>query len=100
MEHWEQFLQYEYANMVLLVLGALLFLWGVLKILGSSIKLILWVLIAALGGSAFAYGLELSNVPINVTQELQDLVGPGKDLSVDAVRGICERIDSGEPLEQ
>jgi len=94
-DYWNQFLQFEQANFVLLGLGALLFFWGVLKILGSSLKLVFWVILAALGGSAFAYGLELSNVPINVSQELRDLMGPSKDLSVDALRNICDTLNAG-----
>ncbi len=92
MEYWEQFLAFEYANVALIALGALLLLWGILRILGSSIKLILWGFIAGLGGSALAYGLELSNVPINFSQELKDVVGPGKDLSLDAMHKFCEKI--------
>lgn len=95
MEYWQQFMQFEHANLALIAVGALLLLWGILKILGSSIKLVLWVIMAALGGTAVAYGLELSNFPINVSQELRDLVGPSRELSVEAMRNICEKLDSG-----
>ncbi len=93
MEYWDQFMRFEYANLVLIGVGALLVLWSVLKILGSSIKLILWVLLAGLGGSALAYGLELSNVPIDFSQELKDLAGPGRELSVEAMQKLCEKLD-------
>lgn len=96
MEVWEQFLTYEFANVVLIAVGALLLLVGILKILGSSIKLILWVLLAGLGGSALAYGLELSNLPVNFSQELKDLAGPGKDLSVEAMQSVCEKLNAGD----
>jgi len=95
LQYWHQFLNFEHANLVLIGMGALLFFWGVLKILGSSMKLIFWVFLAALGGSAFSYGLELSNVPINVSKELIGLIGPSKDLSVDALRNICETLNAG-----
>lgn len=96
MEIWEQFLNYEYANLVLIAAGALFLLIGILKILGSSIKLILWVLLAGLGGSALAYGLELSNLPVNFSQELKDLAGPGKELSVEAMQSLCEKLNVTE----
>lgn len=98
MEHWNNFLNFEYANEVLIVVGALLLLFGVMRILSSSLKLIFWVLLSGLGGFAVAYGVERSgsDIPLNLSQEIKSLIGPGRELSVDAMGVLCDRLDAEE----
>ena len=99
MEQWYAFLDFEFANEILIVVGALMVLFGVMKILGSSIRLLLWVILAGIGGFAVAYGVERtgSDLPINLTQELRSFIGPGRELSVDAMRVLCDRLDAENP---
>jgi len=96
MEQWNNFLQFEYASEVLIIVGALMTLIGVMKILGSSLRLLFWVLLCGLGASAVTYGLERSGteIPLNLAEELKAFVGPGRELSVDAMRVLCERLDN------
>ena len=96
MEQWNAFLDFEFANEILIVVGALMVLIGVMKILGSSIRLLLWVLLAGLGGFAVAYGVERSgsDLPVSLSQELRSFIGPGRELSIDAMRVLCERLDN------
>jgi len=95
MEHWNNFLQFDYANEVLIVVGAIMVLMGVMKILGSSLKLLFWVLLSGAGAFSVAYGVERSgsDVPSNLAEELRSFIGPGRELSVDAMRVLCERLD-------
>ncbi|MBX2879343.1 MAG: hypothetical protein KTR32_05385 [Granulosicoccus sp.] len=99
MEHWNNFLNFEYSNEVLIVVGALLLLFGVMRILSSSLKLIFWVLLSGMGGFAVAYGVERSgsDIPVNLSQEIKSLVGPGRELSIDAMRVLCDRLDTESP---
>lgn len=101
LEHWNNFLDFEFANEVLILVGALLVLFGVMRILKSSLKLIFWVLVSGLGGFAVAYGVERSGseVPLNLSQEIKSLIGPGRELSVDAMRVLCEKLSSEQPVE-
>lgn len=96
MEIWEEFLQFEFANEILMAGGALLVLIGLLKVLRNSLRVIFWVLLVGVGAFSVAYGMDRSSVafPVNLSQELKDLAGPGRELSVEAMRVICARLDN------
>ena len=94
-EIWEEFLQFEFANEILMAGGALLVLIGVLKVLRNSLRVIFWVLLVGVGAFSVAYGMDRSSMafPVSLSQELKDLVGPGREMSVEAMQLLCTRLD-------
>ena|GEM_PF-1286755 len=60
----EAFLAFEYSNQTLVALGLFLVLVGILKILKSSLVLIVWVALSALGASSIAYGMNRGDIDL------------------------------------
>lgn len=95
MEWFEQLSRYEYFDEVLIVVGALLVIFGVLKIVGSSLKLLGWVALAGVGALAVMIGMEGGSfaAPAGLVEELRALTEPGKEISINALRTLCERVE-------
>ncbi|MCH9673713.1 MAG: hypothetical protein K0U93_19895 [Gammaproteobacteria bacterium] len=98
MDSLEQLAQFEYFNEVLIVVGAIFVVIGVLKIVGSSLKLIGWVLLAGVGALGVAIGMERGSigVPGSFTDDLRALAVPGKEISLQALQGLCERVEQAQ----
>ena len=102
MKYWQQFQQFEYANEVMLVVGALLVFIGALQIVRSSLKLLFWVLIAGVGAISATYGMQQSSYDLpsfNTTRfngtSLSDLVA-GKDQ--DVLEYLCQKLETPDAL--
>lgn len=102
MDTIERIVQFEYFNELLIGVGALLVIIGVLKILGSSIKLLIWVAMACIGAFAVNFGMQRASlsVPVSLSEELKSLVGPGKALSANALQALCRKLDDSEAATQ
>ena len=100
MEQWNNFIALEYAPYILMLVGGLLVLFGIMKILGSSLKLLMWVIFVALGSVAINYGWGMTSAgsEVSLSEELKDLIEPGKDLTEDAIRKMCEKIGFADGL--
>lgn len=94
MEWLRAFSEFEFFHELMILLGAILVLIAVLKILGSSIKLLGWVALAAIGVFAVMIGTERSGLALSddLSGELRQLVEPGKELSVSAISRLCARL--------
>ena len=95
MEFWQEFLQYEYASEVLMGIGGFLFLFSAWKILASSIKLIIWVLLAFAGGASASYGFKNSpyDLPAIANQQIADLKQFTPDISNEVLQVLCTKLD-------
>jgi len=94
MAYWEQFLQFEFANEVLMVVGAVLVLIGVMRIIKSSLRLVFWVLLSGIGVASVSYGMTGSTINLPGTNgSLTDLVHQGKEIPADALRVLCLKMD-------
>lgn len=100
MKYWHQFQQFEYANEVMLVVGAVLVFIGALQIVRSSLKMLFWVLIAGLGAASLTYGMQQSpydlpsfNTPSLDRAHLSNMVD-GKDQEV--LEYLCQRLETSE----
>ena len=94
MEYWNEFRALPYSDTILVGAGALITLLAVIRIVQSSLKMFLWVLLAGLGLAAVAHGSgrapwepRLSGVRI------ADVVGPGKEMSLDVLQLLCIKLD-------
>ncbi|MBF0426383.1 MAG: hypothetical protein HQL66_11265 [Magnetococcales bacterium] len=85
--------QPESVAWLLLLFGAFLTVVGILKIIGNGIPLLIWIFLVIVGTSAVDLGLRHQK-SVQFTQEVQtklgSIVGPGKTLSQEAVRALCE----------
>lgn len=98
MEWWDNFRQLEFSNEILIIVGALVLIIGVMRIISSGLKMLFWVILCALGMGSIAYGTnqrELS-LPFNESNEIAEYVGTGKELSSDALRLLCDKLDTAE----
>lgn len=97
MHYVEEFLSFEYASEILLLAGALLLIVGVLKILSSSLKMLIWVVLASLGALSVAYGMKGSGLDLPYPAaglELDAWLEPGREISSDVLRVMCERLEA------
>ena len=87
MELFETLSQMDYFNEILIGLGVFFTLFGTLKIIGSSIKLLGWVVLAGLGVFAIVTGLEQDsfNISTDLKERLSMLAIPGRELSLKAL---------------
>jgi hypothetical protein len=94
MEYWQAFLRFEYANEVLMICGALLVFIATMKIVRSSLKLVFWVLLAGVGAASVSYGMSGSpiNLPGTGNIDLTDIIGPGKNMSLDVLEVLCVKL--------
>jgi hypothetical protein len=94
MAYWQQFLQFEFSNEVLMICGAMLVLIGVMRIIRSSLRLVFWVFLSGIGVAAVSYGMTGSAIDLPGTNgNLTDLVGQGKDIPIDALRVLCLKLE-------
>ena len=92
--YWQQFLQFEFANEVLMIVGAMLVLLGVMRIIKSSLRLVFWVLLSGIGVASVSYGMTGSAINLPGTDgSLTDLVDQGKDIPIDALRVLCLKLE-------
>lgn len=92
---WNDFHTQPYADTLLMAAGALLTLFAVIRIVRSSVTMLFWVLLAGLGVAAVAYGSgrtpweagDLADV------ELDDIVGPGREMSRELLELLCIRLE-------
>jgi hypothetical protein len=99
----EQFLSFDYADEVMIALGAFLVFTGVTRIIKSSMTMIIWVALSGFGVASVSYGMNRSAIdlpflsdPQAGLSELSDLASPGKSLSADALAVLCDRFYSAD----
>lgn len=95
MEYWHQFLQYEHANGIMMAVGAVLVFISILKIVKSSLKLLLWVLVAGVGAASISYGFEHSpyDLPPLNNLTLEDLKEMAPGANNDVLQYLCQKFD-------
>ncbi len=94
MELWEEFRQLDYSNEILMIFGALLLLFGVMRIIRTSFSMLMWVLLCGLGAASMAFGFNEAGSPplFENNPDLTEYVGVGKEISSDALLKLCEKI--------
>ncbi len=95
MEMWEDFRRLAYSDEILIGLGALLVLVGIVKIVRSSLKMLFWVLLSALGLASISYGMDQNPINIGFGQKLilSDYIGQGKEMSADVLKLLCTKLE-------
>lgn len=95
----QQFLNFEYADELMIAFGAFLIFTGVMRIIKSSLTMVIWVALSGLGVASVSYGMNRSAIdlpflddPQASLAELAELALPGKELSADALAILCERL--------
>ncbi len=96
LQQWQNFLRSDYANEILIGVGAVLLLISIISIVKVGFKLAMWVLIAGIGAVSLSYGLKESpyDLPALQTLQLSDikaLVGADHDV----LQLLCQKLDQG-----
>ncbi len=95
MEYWHDFIRYEHANGIMMAVGAIFVFVSIMQIIKSSLKLLLWVLVAGVGAASISYGFEHSpyDLPALDNLTLSDLreLAPGADN--DVLQYLCQKFD-------
>lgn len=94
-EIWNELFSFEYSYEILIGIGVLLVLVGFFKIVRNGLRIILWIVLTAVGCWGVAYGLERSSNPVmvNVSEDLGSLIKPGRELIVDQLLKVCRNMD-------
>jgi len=93
MEYWDAFRQFEFSNETLMVVGGLLVFIAFMQILKSSLKLLFWLILAAVGLAGAAYGYDRSAVrlPTHLADEVRNIAGPG-GLTDGMMQALCLKV--------
>ena len=95
MNYWQQFLQFQFAYEVLMIIGAVLVVVSVMRIIKSSLRLVFWVLLSGIGLASVSYGMTGSSINLPGTNgRLTDLVHQGKEIPAYALRVLCLKMDN------
>ncbi len=83
---------------IYLWVGGVLALLAVIMIIKKGIVLVLWSLVLIVGVSGFNYGMQGGAISLSddLRQRIDSVVEPGKELSKDAMKQLCQRLESEE----
>ncbi len=94
----QEFLNFKYADELMIALGAFLIFMGVVRIIKSSFTMVFWVLLSGLGAASVSYGMNRSAIDLPFLDDtkahladLAELAGSG-GLSADTLAVLCERL--------
>ena len=98
--HWEAFQQQPYSDLIMIAFGGLLLLIGVLKIIRSSLKMLFWVVLSAVGIASIAHGMDESpfEFATEKTDDLSGYVVAGKELSSEVMQLMCSKFDEANDI--
>jgi len=98
-DQWNRFLELEYANEILMGVGAIILIIAVLKIIRSSLKMLFWVVLGSIGFFSLSYGFNSSGGSLpggfgsDRPVDLAEIVRDGRE---DVLRVLCERMPALE----
>lgn len=100
-DYWHQFKSLAYSDELLIGIGAVLLIIGIIRIVKSSITMLFWVILSALGLAAITQGLDQSPFQIAAANkdQLAGVVGAGKEMSADVLSVLCRKLDENELLQ-
>ncbi len=97
MEQFQSFLQLDYADEILIGVGVLLVIFSVIKIISSSLKMLFWVFLAAIGAVSLSYGFEQSpfDLPGINAVSFPSLADIAANADSDVLKFVCDKFNSG-----
>ena len=90
---WARFEAFEFSYEILMGVGGLLVIIAALKIIRSSLKVLFWVVLGAIGVVSFSYGMNRGDS--SITREFDDKIDIGeliRDGREDVLRVMCEKL--------
>ena len=90
---WARFEAFEYSYAILMGVGGLLVIIAALKIIRSSLKVLFWVVLGAVGVVSFSYGMNRGDS--DITRELEqkvDIADVFREGKEDVLRVLCEKL--------
>lgn len=97
-DYWNDFRAMTYSDELLIAVGAILLIFGVLKIVKSSLTMLLWVVLSGVGLTSIAQGLDQNPLQLAATQKEQmgDYIDAGKEMSADVLEVLCRKLDENQ----
>ncbi len=94
-DYWYDFRAMAYSDELLIGLGALLLIFGILKIVKSSLSMLFWVILSGIGLTSIAQGLDQNPLQLaaNQTGQVSEYLNAGKEISADALEVLCRKLD-------
>lgn len=98
---WNDFRDLAYSDELLIGLGAMLFLFSIMKIIKSSATTLWWVLLSGMGLAAVSQGMDRK--PFVAAAVKQSPVAgyfeSGREISSDALEVLCRKMEETELLK-
>ncbi|NND89724.1 MAG: hypothetical protein HKN42_02585 [Granulosicoccus sp.] len=96
MDNWQAFLRLDFADELMLVVGALLIIIGIVQIVRSSLKMLFWVVLACIGVISTSYGMQHSpyDLPALHSMQLSDIRELTPQLNSDVLEFLCQKLEA------
>ena len=101
LNNWKDFRALAYSDELLIGLGAMIFLFSILKIVKSSATTLFWVVLSGLGLTGISQGLDNNPFAAAATRQtsVTGYVDTGKELSADTLSVLCRKMEETELLQ-
>lgn len=102
MKYWQEFLQFDYANEIMIGAGALFVVIGILQIVRSSIKMLFWLVFAGIGVVAGAYGMQQGSYTLPGIDKLRsaNLNAIASNIDTDVLEFLCQKLDTSSATDR
>ncbi len=100
-DNWKDFRALAYSDELLIGLGAMIFLFSILKIVKSSATTLFWVVLSGLGLTGISQGLDNNPFVAAAARDtpITGYIDSGKELSTDALGILCRKMEETELLQ-
>lgn len=97
-EYWNQFKAMAFSDELLIGIGAVLLLFGIYRIVKSSLTMMFWLILSAIGLGAISQGMDMSPFQLASanSNQLGDYLDQSKEMSSDVLNVLCKKLEEGE----
>lgn len=103
LRYWNEFRAFSYSDEFLIGIGAMLLIVSILKMVKTSATMLIWLGLSAIGLGGIYQGLDrnplkVANAAANHGGQISGYIDSGKELSADALKVLCRKLDETELL--
>jgi len=95
LNYWNEFRGLQYSDEILIVIGGLIAFFAIMRIVQNSLKMLFWVVLAAMGLAAAGHGADRAPWSERAFDdiELSDYVERGGASALSALQALCWKLD-------